>query len=73
MKYRILPMIITSKKTMITPSDLDYAGENGIAILTQEETTKLLEMLRTNRTNEEVIEQIKLSIPPTPDVDNPYK
>ena len=71
-KYKILPMVITSKKTMITPADSEYAGENKIAILTQEETTKLLDMLRTNRTSEEIVKQIELSIP-FPDFDNPYE
>lgn len=70
-KYKILPIVITSKKTMITPADFEYAGENRIAILTQEETTKLLDMFRTNRTSEEIIKQIEQSIP-IPDSDNPY-
>lgn len=71
-KYKILPIVITSKKAMITPADFEYAGENKIAILAQEETAKLLNMLRTNRTSEEIIKQIELSIP-IPDFDNPYE
>ena len=71
-RFRILPMLITSKKVTVTDEDLKYAGKSGIAILAYEETTKLLEMLRTNRTSEEIIEQIELSIP-VPDSDNPYE
>ena len=62
-KHRTLPVVITSKKAMIAPTDLEYAGANGIATLRQEEITTLLEMLRTNRTSEEIIKQIELSIP----------
>ena len=71
-KHRILPIVITSKKTMFAPADLEFAGKNGIAILKQEETTTLLEMLRTNRTSVEIIKQIELSIP-IPEAGNPYK
>lgn len=71
-KYRTLPIIITSKKVMVTNADREYAGENEIAILAHQETTKLLEMLRTNRTIDEIMDQIKLSIPPAPDDNNPY-
>ena len=70
-KYKVLPVIITSKKAMITAADSECAGGNGIAILTQEETTKLLDMLRANRGSEEIIKQIESSIP-LPDYDNPY-
>ena len=71
-RFRILPMLITSKKVTVTDEDLKYAGKSGIAILAYEETTKLLEMLRTNRTSEEIIEQIELSVPIL-DSDNPYE
>ena len=70
-KYRILPMVITSKRVEVSSADSEYAGKNNKAILTQEETTKLLDILRTNRTSEEIIKQIERSIP-TPDSDNPY-
>ena len=62
-KYRILPIVIMSRKVEVTSSDSEYAGKNNIAILTQEETTTLLKMLRTNRGTEEIIKQIKQSIP----------
>jgi len=62
-KYKILPMVITSKKAMITPDDFEYAGENKIAILTHKETTTLLKMLRTNRGSDEIIKHIKQLIP----------
>ena len=70
-KYRILPIVITSKKVEVTPADSEYAGRNYIAVLTQKETETLLKMLRTNRRSDEVIEHIKQSIPPI-QTENPY-
>jgi len=63
-KYRILPTVFTSRKVDVTPADSEYAGKNSIAILTQEEITTLLKMLRTNRRSDEIIKHIKQSIPP---------
>ena len=70
-KYRILPIVIMSRKVEVTSSDSEYAGRNNIAILTQEETTTLLKMLRTNRRSEEIIKQIEQWIP-TVQTENPY-
>lgn len=72
LKYRILPMVFISRKVGIHDADMKYAGKKGIAILTYEEITTLLEMLRTNRGSEEIMRQIELSIP-IPDIDNPYE
>jgi len=63
-KYRIIPTVFTSRKVDVTPADSEYAGKNSIAILTKEETTTLLMMLRTNRRSDEIIKHIKQSIPP---------
>lgn len=70
-RFRILPMVITSKKVIVTDEDSKYAGKSEIAILTHEEIITLLRMLRTNRTSEEIIKQIEFSIPIL-DSDNPF-
>jgi hypothetical protein len=72
LKYRILPMVFISRKVGIHDADMEYAGKKRMAILTYEEITTLLEMLRTNRGSEEIMKQIELSIP-IPDIDNPYE
>lgn len=62
-KYRILPMVFTSRSVEVYPVDSEYAGKNNIAILTQKEITTLLKMLRTNRGSDEIIKHIKQLIP----------
>ena len=72
LKYHILPVVFISKRVEVSSVDSKYAGENDIAILTQEETTTLLNMLRTNRSSKEIIKRIEESIPPE-EFDNPYE
>lgn len=71
-KYRILPMIFASIKVEVHPLDSVYAGKHNIAVLTQKETTTLLNMLRTNRRSDEIIKHIKKAIPPV-QTENPYE
>lgn len=63
-KYRILPTVFISRKVEISPADSEYAGKNKIAIVTQKETTTLLNMLRTHRGSNEIIKHIEQLIPP---------
>ena len=63
-KYRILPTVFTSRKVEISSVDSEYAGKNKIAIVTQKETTTLLNMLRTHRGSDEIIKHIEQLIPP---------
>ena len=62
-KYRILPILITSKKVEVSSADSEYAKKNYIAILKQQETTTLLNMLRTNRESNEIIKYVERIIP----------
>jgi len=62
-KYRILPMVITSKRVDVSSTDSEYAAKHNIAILTHDEATNLLKMLKTNRKSDEIIKHVKQSIP----------
>jgi len=63
-KYRILPTVFISRKVEVSSADSEYAGKNKIAIVTQKETTTLLNMLRTRRGSNEIIKHIEQLIPP---------
>ena len=56
-KYRVTPVIFSLKEV-----DLQYSGAYGIAVLTPEKINKLIEMLKTNRTREDVNDYILQSI-----------
>ena len=56
-KYRVTPVIFSLKEV-----DLEYSGAYGMAVLTPEKINKLMEMLKTNRTREDVSDYILQNI-----------
>lgn len=60
-KCSLTPIVVCSEIAAISPSDAQYAVQNGIAIMQRNDIDTLLEMLNTNRHSREVIEHIKRS------------
>lgn len=61
-KCSVTPIVVSSEIASISPSDEQYAAQNGIIILQSDDIEKLLEMLSTNRNGREVIEYTKSCI-----------
>ncbi len=61
-KLKIIPVVIASKDFSIHHSDLEYTKENNMCILTRSDLKKLVEMLKTNRDTNYLIEFIDSKI-----------